>query len=132
MHSTTMKFWYILILLLVLPSLSASTNCINDYDSREEFQELSGNILIEYLDKPEESNLNALEITQLTGFYEKYKDNWDNADCSEQGVSGKNVNEIILKYKGGVANSNIYPFLGVGIIVLLVLFALYRQFTRKE
>ena len=122
----------ILILLFILPSLSASINCTDEYDSREEFQELSGNILIEYLDNPEGFNLDALEITQLTGFYEKYKDDWDNADCNEQGVSGKNVNEIILKYNGDITNSYIYPFLGLGIIALLIFFALYRQFTKKE
>ena len=132
MQLTIMKFWHILILLLILPSLSASINCTDEYDSREEFQELSGNILIEYLDNPEGFNLDALEITQLTGFYEKYKDDWDNADCNEQGVSGKNVNEIILKYNGDITNSYIYPFLGLGIIALLIFFALYRQFTRKE
>ncbi len=127
-----MKIIYILMLIVLFHSVNAAVNCNEDYDDKEEFQKLSGEVLINYLDDPKGAKLDTLEITQLSAFYEKYKDNWENADCNEIGVSGKNINEIMLKYRGGISSYNFYPFLGIGIILLLVIFIVYRQFMKKE
>ena len=127
-----MKLTYVLIFFLVIPSVSSSLGCAGDYDDKEEFQRLSGGVLISYLEDPRNAKLSSLEITQLSAFYEKYQDDWENADCNEKGISGKSINEIMLKSEGGIFNSWAYPFIGIVAIVLLVGFVVYRQFIKKE
>lgn len=127
-----MRIIYILLIIVLSSSIQASLNCNEDYDSKEEFQELSGNILIEYLENPKESKLTGLEISQLSTFYEKYQNGWENANCDEKGVSGKSVNEIMIKYRGGVGSLSFYPFIGLGFLVLLIGFLLYKRFNKKE
>ena len=87
-----MKLIYFLMILVILSGVQASQNCNNEYDDKEEFRELNGNILIEYLENPKESRLNGLEISQLSTFYEKYQNNWENANCDEEGVNNKIIN----------------------------------------
>lgn len=127
-----MRLIYILMILVFLSSTQASLNCKEDYDTKEEFQELSGNILIKYLEKPKESKLNGLEVSQLSTFYETYQNNWENANCDEKGVSGKTINRIMLKYKGGVGSLSFYPFIGLVFLILLVGFLLYKKFNKNE
>lgn len=127
-----MRLISILMILVLISSVQASLNCNEDYDTREEFQELSGNILIEYLENPKESKLSVLEISQLSTFYETYQTNWENANCEEKGVSGKNINEIILKYNGGIGSLSFYPFIGLGFLILVIAFLIYKKFNKKE
>lgn len=127
-----MRLIYILMILVLLSSVQASLNCNEDYDTKEEFQELSGNILIEYLENPKESKLSGLEISHLSTFYEDYQNSWENANCEEKGVSGKNINEIILKYKGGIGSLRFYPFIGLGFLVFVIAFLIYKKFNKKE
>lgn len=127
-----MKIRYILMMLVILSSVQASQNCSDDYDDKEEFRELSGNVLIEYLENPKESRLNGLEISQLSTFYEAYQNNWESANCDEEGISGKSINEIIIKYNGGVGSLSFYPFIGLGFLVLFIVFLLYKRFNKKE
>ena len=127
-----MKLMYLLMMIVLFSSVQASLNCSGDYDELEEFRELSGNILIGYLESPKASKLNGLEISQLSTFYEKYQNDWGNADCNENGVSGKSINEIMIKYKGGVGSLSFYPFIGLGFLVLVIGFLLYKRFSKKE
>lgn len=127
-----MRLIYILMIIVLISSVQASLNCNDGYDTKEEFRELSGNILIKYLENPKESKLNGLEVSQLSTFYETYQDNWENANCEEKGVSGKSINEIILKYKGGLGSLSFYPFIGLGFLVLAIGFLVYKRFNKKE
>lgn len=127
-----MKIIYFLIGIALVFSVQASLNCSSDYDDIEEFRELNGKILIEYLENPRESKLSGLEVSQLSTFYETYQDKWESANCDEKGISGKSINEIMVKYKGGVGSLSFYPFIGLGFLVLFIVFLLYKRFNKKE
>ena len=126
-----MRRIYILMILVIISSAYASLNCNEEYDTKEEFRELSGKLLIEYLENPKESKINGLEVSQLSIFYETYQDSWENANCEEKGVSGKSINEIILKYRGGIGSLNFYPFIGLGFLVLAIGFLIYKKFNKN-
>ena len=90
-------------LLLGFASVNAALNCPRNSDEFSEFKSISSAALLEFLADPTKSKLNSNEVSDISSFFDKYKDRWTSADCSEVGTaSGETIKSIIEKYTGVV------------------------------
>ena len=96
------QFFFLVIFFFIFAvSVNSSLNCPSNADALDEFKVISSAALLEFLGDPDNSKLSSNEVSDISSFYDKYKDNWGNADCNEIGtISGSTIKVIIEKYTG--------------------------------
>src|SRR3989344_7426062 len=109
------KLSYFIAMMLVISVFSsmnieladAAFGCPSFADTKEEFEAVVRTALLTFLANPQASKINARELSDLSGFYERYKDNnFDNANCEEVGgASNQQIRVILGKYGEGEGGS---------------------------
>src|SRR3989344_2809004 len=96
-------FFLVIFFFMCVALVDSSLNCPGNADALDEFKAISSAALLEFLGDPDNSKLNSNEVSDVSSFYDKYKNNWGNADCNEVGtISGSTIKAIIEKYTGVV------------------------------